>query len=83
MPTKDYSALDAAIVQRIRDGASTFSAIDAREVSEIANDLATPDSRGRRCGWRLVDRRLQALREAGRIAYTARSGWAVVKREAA
>lgn len=69
----DYSKLDAAIIAAINVGFSTFYAINRRgavaSVAERINPLEP---------WRVVERRMQALRKAGRIAYAGRE-WSVVK----
>lgn len=72
----DYSELDAAIIHTIANWAGDFARINQR-VKDIAEPLATPDRWGRRNTERLVDRRLQALRKAGRIRYGGRD-WHVI-----
>ena len=74
---RDFTAIDMAIQQVIgTKGAATFHVI-ASNVSTLAEPLAerggvvaTAD--------RVVDRRLQALRKAGRMAHT-RAGWVLKK----
>ena len=69
----DYTELDAAIVASIKAGASRFMEINgelvARAAAKFENDK-TP-------AWRFVDRRMQALRKAGKIKL-GRLGWRVV-----
>lgn len=71
----DYTELDAAILERLADGPLPFHALMARKVSEIANRLAKPDSHGVTTGWRVLDRRLQTLRKAGKITHDRKTGW--------
>lgn len=65
----DYTALDAAILDKIIYGAKTFSLIDTGEVSEQANIIALLNGRSMHDGWRVTDRRLQALRKKGAIVF--------------
>lgn len=70
----DYKALDEAILQRIREGHSRASAIEGGDAEAEARKLSSakvPE-------YRIIDRRLQALRKAGRIAYEKTGGWSVV-----
>jgi hypothetical protein len=62
MNTKpDYFALDAAILAAITGGCDTFGAIlDSRE---------TRDEQGKIRDFRMLDRRLQALKRAGKIKF--------------
>lgn len=71
----DDTELDAAILERLADGPLPFHALMARRVSEIANSLAKPDRHGATTGWRVIDRRLQALRKAGKITHDRKTGW--------
>lgn len=73
--TPDYTALDAALIEKIREGAHTFSVISGGELLRQADALAEPDRRGDRAGWRVLDRRLQALRKAGKLVYSRADGW--------
>ncbi|MDF8363350.1 MULTISPECIES: hypothetical protein [Achromobacter] len=57
-----------------RDGALTFTSLSSA-LSEHANTLVPANRHGEEQGWRLIDRRLQALRKAGRLAYSRKSGW--------
>ena len=71
-----YQALDEAIVLQISVlKAATFTQINGGEPRKIADSLATKDRHGWPEGWRLIDRRLQALRKAGRITYSRKEGW--------
>lgn len=66
-----YHDLDEAIVKTIAGGTKTFGPILVR-VSAIAHRLSPLGD-----SFRLVDRRLQALRKAGRIAFNRKTGWRV------
>jgi len=73
MPDKpDYTALDAAILDLIRrgDGCSCHRLVDLLD-SRYGELMAAAlcDAQGRPAEYRLVKRRLQALRKAGRIRY--------------
>lgn len=78
----DYTALDAAILQVIGTmGSPSFNTISfavsrhAKPAAASARVAATED--------RIVDRRLQALRKAGRISYQHRiAGWVLVDKGA-
>lgn len=73
-----YDTLDAAILKAIRRGKTKFFDIDADlSVHALSNRIG--DATGV-VGWRIVDRRLQALRKAGRIVY-AKGAWSVVEPE--
>lgn len=68
----DYTELDGAIIARVAEGCVSFSAL-LTSVSKHSEALAKTDSAP---GWRIVDRRLQALRKAGRIRYQRKpEGW--------
>lgn len=71
----DYSLFDNALVATVRAGKTQFHQINAGRTLEFANKLAGKDHRGDALGWRLIDRRLQALRKAGRLAYDRKTGW--------
>lgn len=76
MGKQDYSVLDAELLRLVTIGVSSFTALAAR-----CEALATPHCVSYRgvCPpppWRVVDRRLQALRKAGKIAHVSqREGW--------
>lgn len=58
--TKDFTALDAAIIARIRGGFTRFYEIWPACTSLVNGDRTKVD--------RAVDRRLQALKKQGKIA---------------
>ena len=74
----DYTDLDAAIQQVIGTKSPVlFSALNF-DVRKHSVPLAHTDRHGQ--AWRVVDRRLQALRKAGRIKYQRKpEGWVLVK----
>lgn len=73
-----YAALDVALMAAIRAGADTFGALLAQEaLLRDATALASADRWGQKNGDRVIDRRLQALRKAGKLAYAERQ-WRVV-----
>ncbi len=69
----DYTELDAAIVTRLSERAMGFNSI----VSAVGGHAAPFAAKNDRVpAWRVVDRRLQALRKAGKIAYGGpKTGW--------
>ena len=79
MNQKDFTQLDALIVNTIKDGRSTFTAILNQSVCAEAKKLLPPARTPAHPPelFRVVDRRLQALRKAGRIAYDHKDGWYV------
>lgn len=70
MSRVDYSELDAMLIARIEECPCDFTSLSSRKFTEVADKLAKPDPFGNRTGWRVVDRRLQALRKAGRIYFS-------------
>lgn len=73
-----YQEFDAALIGHIRAGRNRMSALDAQ--SDL-HKLATPHCDSRTPAWRIIDRRLQALRKAGAIAHDGKV-WAVAERGA-
>lgn len=77
----DYTELDAALLARIRQKPATFTELQSREIQAIADAFAADHpSRGTRNekpAWRYIDTRLQALRKAGKIVYSGKTGWSV------
>lgn len=70
----DYSYLDMLIQQSIADGNNTFSKIDSGEVYKQAQFL---EGQTKSSAFRIIDRRLQALRKKGLIKYTTKEKWTV------
>lgn len=72
----DYTELDASIVAQIKDGCGSFTAISAVLESAAKPFVQNPRD-PRACPappWRVIDRRLQALRKRGVIAYSRADG---------
>ena len=70
-----YAQLDAKLIEIIKSWDGTFSAIVTR--ADVAA-LTAPHETAKAGGWRVVDRRLQALRKAGKIAFSRDAGrWRV------
>ena len=66
----DYSTLDNAICAAIHSGADNFTRLTSqRSVMDIAAAVAERKNGFAGLGWRVIDRRLQALRKAGKIIY--------------
>lgn len=70
----DYTKMDQLIIEKIKDGANTFSKIDGGSVYDEAKsiEMATGGD-----SFRVIDRRLQALRKRGVIEYTTKEKWRV------
>lgn len=68
-----YEEFDALLLSEIRSGSDTFSAMQTAKVREAAERFsARPHEE-----YRVIDRRLQALRKAGKIVY-AGGRWRVI-----
>jgi hypothetical protein len=68
-----YAEIDEAILVVIRGGCEDFNEIHmSKRVHPLAQALAKPSRYGRTEPFRVTDRRLQALRKAGRIVYSDR-----------
>jgi len=71
----DYAYLDTLIQERIAAGNNTFMRIDGgpvyAEADRLANITGGP-------AFRIIDRRLQAMRKKGLIKYTTAEKWTVV-----
>lgn len=69
----EYAALDAAILKLIKDGTGQFYEIETHpSVSKLTRPLREASWKPRKGftdEFRFVDRRLQALRKAGRIGF--------------
>lgn len=71
-----YDDLDGAILATVQSGKTTFSQI-LPAVKAKATPVAPKSRWGDDGAWRLVDRRLQALRKDGKLSYTRGAGWRV------
>ncbi|MGU7780490.1 hypothetical protein [Burkholderia sp. PU8-34] len=73
-----YVTLDALILNSIDDVPKRFNAIETGDVRaesvRLAKEETSPRTRGAPVAWRIVDRRLQALRKAGKIRSMS-TGW--------
>ncbi|SEU36409.1 hypothetical protein SAMN03159335_05444 [Burkholderia cepacia] len=73
-----YEKLDALILGSIDDTPKKFVTVNAAQVRQeserLAREECKPTTHGDVVGWRIVDRRLQALRKAGKIRSTTK-GW--------
>lgn len=68
----DYTELDAAIVAQIKAGCVNFAAMSAA-LQKAALPFVQNPRDPRACPtptWRVIDRRLQALRKRGAITYS-------------
>jgi len=72
----DYTALDAEILAALKGGSRKFDSL-AHMVRATADCLTVPDRFGHLTGWRVVDRRLQALRKRGLIVVDRKTGWSL------
>ena len=76
MTRPDYTEFDAELVRLIGSGNRVFSALCSNtKLLELARPFVSPSGEEDR----LIDRRLQALRKAGRIHYGTRTGWRLIK----
>lgn len=76
MTRPDYTAFDAELVRLIGSGRREFAALCSNtNLCELARPFVSPSS----AEDRIIDRRLQALRKAGRIHYGTRTGWHLIK----
>lgn len=73
MKKHDYTAFDAQLVALITGGMSSFASLASRQ-----EEAAKPFCEGTKVEtFRVVDRRLQALRKAGRIGHDTKRGWLI------
>lgn len=76
MTRPDYTEFDAELVRLIGSGSRVFSALcSSTKLRELARPFVSPSG----AEDRIIDRRLQALRKAGRIHYGTRTGWRLIK----
>ncbi|MHA6823962.1 hypothetical protein ACQUKI_20860 [Ralstonia pseudosolanacearum] len=72
-----YAKLDAAIMNKMGGHAQAFAAVFVRDVSEECERIAKEESAAQQRAiepFRVLDRRLQALRRAGTIWHNGK-GW--------
>jgi len=76
MTRPDYTEFDAELVRLIGSGSRAFSALCSNtRLLELARPFVSQSG----AEDRIIDRRLQALRKAGRIHYGTRTGWRLIK----
>lgn len=79
-PSK-YEALDALILAKIKARPATFSELYSGSVRKECDAIAKAGGNkhlaffGGGSPWRVLDRRLQALRRAGKIRHNRACGW--------
>ncbi|MCB4361997.1 hypothetical protein [Quatrionicoccus australiensis] len=71
MATPDYSSLDAEILTQIAQSNRTYTALVSRLENEAKVFCTTPKQEP----WRVINRRLQALRKKGQIGFNTKLGW--------
>ena len=77
MSTKpDYTALDAAIMQRIREAQDPYGGYAYKEASKL-EAASNDDPRHRKPAFRFIDSRLQALRKQEKIEHDRKAGWLI------
>ena len=74
--TTDYTEVDQAILARLGQGSATFMSINAA-LGALASKYAAPDAPPEE-HFRVIDRRLQALRRAKKIKFTHADGWSLL-----
>lgn len=73
----DYTAFDAALLDLINNGCNTMMQLDS--VKSGLRPLAEPFCNKLTSPFRIIDRRLQALRKRGELRYTGKVWARVVK----
>jgi len=71
MSAPDYSLLDAEIVVEIGRGNRTFNGLQAKLEGSAKAFCKTPKDEP----FRVIDRRLQALRKKGKVGFDSKLGW--------
>jgi len=69
-----YNRLDEALIDNINSGSTRLVFVSGGAAGDEAASLAILTGV---VGWRIIDRRLQALRKAGRISFRSRDGWTI------
>lgn len=78
MSKTDYSALDAAILAHVSQKPANFTELQSGAVQKAADALVTGSYKP---AWRFIDSRLQALRKAGKIVYSGKTGWSIANEQ--
>lgn len=76
-----YEHLDDLLLERINAGATVFPDIYSREVLHASDMIAAAQGAcftNMASGFRIVETRLQELKQAGRIDFRAGRGWRIV-----
>lgn len=77
MSTKpDYTALDAAIIERIRGNLDPYGG-EAHKLAQVMEDCSDADARRRKHAFRFIDARLQRMRKDGAIRHDRKAGWII------
>lgn len=76
MSKPDYTAFDAELLAQIKAGRNRMMKLEIHKpLLEMAKPFCAPTTPA----WRIIDRRLQALRKAGKISHDG-AVWAIVTR---
>ncbi len=82
MSKPDYTAFDAELLRLIAAGKNQMMLLDSRKENGLLFELAKPHcvrpGKSAEVEWRIIDRRLQALRKKGAIRYYGKV-WEVVE----
>lgn len=78
----NYTHLDELLFEAIEKEPRRFDSLRMQFESEFDKHVSR-DRWGNTNGWRAIDRRLQALRKAGRIKADPKLGWVAVKKDRA
>ena len=78
MSKHDYTELDAAILSRIAQKPANFTELQSGAVQKVADAFVTGSCKP---AWRFIDARLQALRKAGKIVYSGKTGWSIANEQ--
>ncbi|WP_157266455.1 hypothetical protein [Azohydromonas aeria] len=83
MSAPDYTAFDAALLAHIDAGRNTMMVLDGmKDLLALAKPIcqAAP-GRFKPPEWRIIDRRLQALRKREVIVFDRKAGWMRLKKD--
>jgi len=69
-----YQFFDQLLLQKISEGYSSFSRLQNENGIQAASEDFVRGTR--REAFRVVDARLQALRKAGKVTFSSKTGWA-------
>lgn len=78
MSKHDYTELDAAILSRIAQKPVSFTQLQSGAVQKAADAFVTGSYKP---AWRFIGSRLQALRKAGKIVYSGKTGWSIANEQ--